>query len=141
MMEDMLFKTDTDYAPWTIIEATDRRFATVKIYTTVIKAMADQIEKLARQKKKDTADQETEDHMNVSEVAREADKELKELQVSILSKADLSLKYSREEYEEKLDKLQKKIEKLHGELYRRRIPVVLGFEGGMQEEKEALLSV
>ena len=129
MMEDMLFKTDTDYAPWTIIEATDRRFATVKIYTTVIKAMADQIEKLARQKKKDTADQETEDHMNVSEVAREADKELKELQVSILSKADLSLKYSREEYEEKLDKLQKKIEKLHGELYRRRIPVVLGFEG------------
>ena len=47
MMEDMLFKTDTDYAPWTIIEATDRRFATVKIYTTVIKAMADQIEKLA----------------------------------------------------------------------------------------------
>ena len=44
MMEDMLFKTDTDYAPWTIIEATDRRFATVKIYTTVVKAMADQIE-------------------------------------------------------------------------------------------------
>ena len=129
MMEDMLFKTDTDYAPWTIIEATDRRFATVKIYTTVIKAMADQIEKQERQKKKVTADQETEDHMNVSEVAREADKELRELQVSILSKADLSLKYSREEYEEKLDKLQKKIEKLHGELYRRRIPVVLGFEG------------
>ena len=129
MMEDMLFKTDTDYAPWTIIEATDRRFATVKIYTTVIKAMADQIEKQERQKKKVTADQETEDHMNVSEVAREADKELRELQVSILSKADLSLIYSREEYEEKLDKLQKKIEKLHGELYRRRIPVVLGFEG------------
>ena len=129
MMEDMLFKTDTDYAPWTIIEATDRRFATVKIYTTVIKAMADQIEKLARQKNRDTADQETEDHMNVSEVAREADKELRELQVSILSKADLSLKYTREEYEAKLDKLQKKIEKLHGELYRRRIPVVLGFEG------------
>lgn len=129
MMEDMLFKTDTDYAPWAIIEATDRRFATVKIYTTVIKAMADQIEKQERQKKKVTADQETEDHMNVSEVAREADKELRELQVSILSKADLSLKYSREEYEEKLDKLQKKIEKLHGELYRRRIPVVLGFEG------------
>ena len=129
MMEDMLFKTDTDYAPWTIIEATDRRFATVKIYTTVIKAMADQIEKLARQKNRDTADQETEDYMNVSEVAREADKELRELQVSILSKADLSLKYTREEYEAKLDKLQKKIEKLHGELYRRRIPVVLGFEG------------
>lgn len=28
MAEEMLFCTDTDYAPWTIIEATDRRFAT-----------------------------------------------------------------------------------------------------------------
>ena len=38
MMEDMLFKTDKDYAPWTIIESLDRRFATVKIYTTVGKS-------------------------------------------------------------------------------------------------------
>lgn len=129
MMEDMLFKTDTDYAPWTIVEATDRRFATVKIYTTVIKAMADQIEKLASRKKEETAPEDARECMNVSQVAREADKEMRELQVSILSKADLSLKYTREEYEEKLEKLQKKIEKLHGELYRRRIPVVLGFEG------------
>lgn len=36
MNEEMLQKTDTDYAPWTIVEATDRRFATIKIYTTVI---------------------------------------------------------------------------------------------------------
>ena len=129
MMEDMLFKTDTDYAPWTIVEATDRRFATVKIYTTVIKAMADQIEKLASRKKEETVPEDARECMNVSQVAREADKEMRELQVSILSKADLSLKYTREEYEEKLEKLQKKIEKLHGELYRRRIPVVLGFEG------------
>ena len=52
MMEDMLFKTDTDYAPWTIIESMDRRFATLKIYTTVIRAMADQIEKVQRQNAK-----------------------------------------------------------------------------------------
>ena len=32
-------------------------------------------------------------------------------------------------YEERLKELQKKMEHLHGELYRRRIPVVLGFEG------------
>ena len=65
----------------------------------------------------------------IDEIAKEADAEMKELQVSILSKADLSLAYTREEYKEKLDKLQAKIEKLHGELYRRRIRVVLGFEG------------
>ena len=35
----------------------------------------------------------------------------------------------KEVYEERLKELQKKMEHLHGELYRRRIPVVLGFEG------------
>lgn len=136
MMEDMLFKTDTDYAPWTIIESMDKRFATLKIYTTVIKAMADQIEKVQEEKEekeaKKLADAEVASESKadaVAEIAKEADEEMKDLQVSILSKADLSLHYTREEYKEKLDKLQKKMEKLHGELYRRRIPVVLGFEG------------
>lgn len=120
MMEDMLFKTDTEYAPWTIIESMDKRFATVKIYTTVINAMADRIEKVKREQ----ADREKEGQTVPCE-----GEEMKELQVSILSKADLSLQYTKEEYKKKLDKLQKKMEKLHGELYRRRIPVVLGFEG------------
>lgn len=118
MMEDMLFKTDTDYAPWTIIESMDKRFATLKIYTSVIKAMEEQIEKVK---------QETEEKKQKG--APQMDEDMRELQVSILSKADLSLSYTREEYKEKLDKLQKKMDKLHGELYRRRIPVVLGFEG------------
>ena len=131
-MEDMLFQTDKDYAPWTIIEAVDRRFATVKIYTTVIKAMADQIEKVQRQKAAEQAAgtaEEIADGSEAAAVARQADEEMKELQVSILSKADLTLSYDRDEYQKRLKKLQKKIEKLHGELYRRRIQVVLGFEG------------
>ena len=48
---------------------------------------------------------------------------------SILGKADLTLACPRDEYEEELKKLQKRIQELHGEIYRRRIPVVLGFEG------------
>ena len=141
LMEDMLFKTDTDYAPWTIVESMDRRFATLKIYTTVIKAMAEQIEQVQQQNiaktvekgDKAEAERDVREKENggdeIEEIAREADAQMKDLQVSILSKADLSLSYTREEYKEKLDKLQKKMEKLHGELYRRRIPVVLGFEG------------
>lgn len=48
---------------------------------------------------------------------------------SVLAKADLSLFYTKEEYKRRLKNLQKKIEKLHGELYRKRIAMVLGFEG------------
>ena len=37
--EDMLTETDTEYAPWTVVEAHDRRFATLKTFATVIDAL------------------------------------------------------------------------------------------------------
>ena len=129
MNEEMLTRTDTEYAPWTIVEATDRRFAAVKIYSTVIRILGEKLEE-RRQRV------EMEKQMEGSAAGRDAgategsgaekDKKLSE---SILAKSDLSLTYTKEEYKQRLDKLQKKMEKLHGELYRRRIPVVLGFEG------------
>lgn len=120
IIEEMLQKTDTDYAPWTIIEATDRRFAAVKIYTRVISALKEAVEKKEARKNitEALAYKENEDLAE--------DKSLKE---SVLAKADLSLAYTKEEYKKKLKKLQKKMEILHSELYRRKIPVVLGFEG------------
>ena len=116
IMEEMIYNTDTGYAPWTIIEAVDKRYATLKIYNTVVKAMSGQIEK-------------TRAESSSSEAAQKAEDAYGDLQVSILSNVDLSLSYTKEEYKEKLDKYQKKIEILHSELYRRRIPVILGFEG------------
>ena len=35
-IEEMLERTDTEWGPWTIIEATDRRWARVKIFETII---------------------------------------------------------------------------------------------------------
>ncbi len=113
--EEMLQETDTDYAPWTIIEANDRRFATVKIYTTVVNAMAEQVKK---------AKKPLENKSKIIPLVADP-----YLETSTLSKVDLSLSYTREEYKERLEKLQSKMKKLHGELYRKRIPVVLGFEG------------
>ena len=114
MNEEMLRKTDTDYAPWTIIEATDKRYATAKIFTTVIHAMQMALEKV---KMPEEAQEE-----------RRSSGE-REFQESLLAKADLSKKLSKKQYKEQLKELQGKMERLHGELYRRRIPVVLGFEG------------
>ena len=130
MAEEMLFCTDTDYAPWTIIEATDRRFATTKIYMTVIQAMQEQI----RRQKENSALLEKTNNI-VEEVCEEKEVQIAQYaenrfsEVSILSKTDLSCSYTKEEYKQKLDKLQRKAERLHGELYRKRIPVVIGFEG------------
>lgn len=119
--DEMLLRTDTDHAPWNIVEAVDKRFATVKIYSIVAKLLREKVRSAKEQEK--AAKEKT--PVNIPDQTAD-DKRLGE---SILSRADLSLSYTKEEYKERLDVLQKKIEKLHGELYRRRIPVVLGFEG------------
>ena len=115
MNEEMLVRTDTDYAPWNIVEATDRRFSTAKIYSIIIETLSKKIKEV--QKAKESAEREP------------LEKTKGTLVDNILAQADLTKTVTREEYKERIEKLQDKIEKLHGELYRRRIPVVLGFEG------------
>lgn len=112
--EEMLRKTDADYAPWTVINATKKKEAKVAVYQAVIQAMK---EAVARKELEEKGSLEKK-----TEVKRETAE-------SILAKTDLSKSMPKEVYEERLKELQKKMEHLHGELYRRRIPVVLGFEG------------
>ncbi len=38
-IEEMLAQTDTEWGPWTIIEATDRRWARIKIYDVLIRRL------------------------------------------------------------------------------------------------------
>ena len=122
--EDMLTRTDTEYAPWNIVEAVDRRFATAKIYAIVAQTLAEKVEEVRKQnRKKEEVNLRKDEEEEYTNVWTGVEKE------SVLGKADLSLTYTKEEYKKRLEKLQKKMEKLHGELYRRRIPVVLGFEG------------
>lgn len=120
MNEEMLTRTDTEYAPWNVVEAVDRRFATAKIYAVVTQILTEKVEE-ARQKADSRRGTDASEAVDIKK-----DTHFRE---SILGKADLSLTYSKEEYKERLEVLEKKMEKLHGELYRRRIPVVLGFEG------------
>lgn len=113
MADEMLTKTDTEYAPWTIVEAEDERFAAVKILSTVAAAFEERCKK--------------EQNPVPKEIDGKFDKT--DLNDSVLKKVDLSKKLDKKEYEEKLDALQKKLALLHGELYARKIPVVLAFEG------------
>lgn len=118
--DEMLEHTDTSYAPWTLVESMDREFATVKIYTAVIRALQAALQKKAEQP----------DVSASAETAVTSDSSSDEvLRTSSLQKVDLSLSLTKEEYKARLSELQGKIATLHGELYRRRIPVIIGFEG------------
>jgi polyphosphate kinase 2 (PPK2 family) len=41
--EEAFERTETEWGPWTIVEATDRRFTWVKIYRTIIDSLADRL--------------------------------------------------------------------------------------------------
>lgn len=115
LCEEMLQKTDTECAPWTIIESMDKDFAAMKIMSTVTERLEYELNRRAVEKKtKQTAPVQTPEDR---------------FKNGVLSGIDLSKSVTEEEYKEQSDALQKKLEFLHSEIYRLRIPVVLGFEG------------
>lgn len=113
--EEMLEKTDTGYAPWTIIEAEDNDYAAMKILSAVSHRLAYELE---RRKQKVNLSHSV-NHKSSSD----------QFQNGVLSGVDLKRNLEKTSYKKKIDELQKKLEGLHEELYRLRIPVVLGFEG------------
>ncbi|MBQ7063854.1 MAG: phosphate--AMP phosphotransferase [Firmicutes bacterium] len=112
--DSMLEHTDTELAPWTIVEATDREYAVIKTKTTIAARLREALENRKESAKAPALP------TSVSETT---------LRTSILEGIDLSQDTTKEEYKEELEKLQDRLKILHSELYRRRIPVVLAFEG------------
>ncbi|MEI3337566.1 MAG: polyphosphate:AMP phosphotransferase [Clostridium sp.] len=114
IIEETLVKTDNDYCRWHIIEAMDKEYAMDKVFKIVIKGMEERIafEKSKKEFKKTSKV----NKLNLNES-------------TILDKIDLLKKLEKEEYKERLDKAQKKLSKLQNQLYLKRIPVVIAFEG------------
>jgi len=116
-VEDMLAETDTDHAPWTVVESTDRRFAAMKIFTAVIAAMEHKIAQVEGAAPRKPA------------APKEAIDLPADLHSSILDGVDLSLSLDRDEYDRRLKKAQKRLRELEHEIYIRRVPVVIVYQG------------
>lgn len=112
--EEMISRTSWIGAPWHTVDSTKKDVAALAIMNTVNRCMEQALEEKERVKEP-----------GIYEGPLPPDRYKK----GILAKTDLSKTLEQKEYREKLDKLQKKAEKLHSELYRLRIPVVLCFEG------------
>jgi AMP-polyphosphate phosphotransferase len=116
--EDMLTETDADYAPWTVVEAHDRRFATLKIFATVIDGLERGIAVWQRKAEPVPARPVVESPFTA-----------KAFKTSALDQVDLSLSLSPEEYDTRLKDAQVMLRELEHEIYRRRVPVVIAYEG------------
>lgn len=114
-IEDMLAQTDTAFAPWTIVESMDRRFATLKVFATTIRALEDRVKAAPSSKDpKPGPDKPPEEELSAT---------------SLLETVDLTRTLSRSSYERKLDSCQARVRELEHQIYLRRIPVVVVFEG------------
>ncbi|MBD3222650.1 hypothetical protein GF314_15555, partial [bacterium] len=109
-------ETDTDHAPWTVVEATDRRFAALKIGRTVIAALERGLARARAQRDEPLP-------------IRAAIQLPPELSTTMLDRVDLDQSLDWEEYHDELDALQDRIHELGHRIYRHRLPVVIVYQG------------
>ncbi len=112
--DNMLIETDSSYAPWTVVEAMDKKYAICKIMTTMVNSM-----EAAVAKRESTA----------GESIHQPEISIEDLRNGVLQSVDLSLDITPEEYKKKRKDLQKRLGILHNQMYLKRVPVVLAFEG------------
>jgi AMP-polyphosphate phosphotransferase len=118
-MEEMLDKTDSAVAPWTVVEAHDLRFATVKVFRTLIETVERRVDDL------ETAGKAAKPAKN----AKPAKPEKQASIPSVLDTVDMSVALSREEYKKQLKSCQQRMRELEHEVFLRRLPVVIAYEG------------
>ncbi|MBN2012582.1 phosphate--AMP phosphotransferase [candidate division KSB1 bacterium] len=111
-IDAMLEKTDTEQVPWTLVEAHDRRYATIKIFDTVITTIE---QHLASKKDADVSK-----NVALPEIRQDAPS---------LQSVDLSLSLQRDVYNDELKKYQERIRELEHDVYIRRLPVIIVFQG------------
>lgn len=117
-VEKLLEKTDMRYAPWKIVEANDRGFATLKIMMTATHAIETYIEQVTR-----IPAEQTIKYLNIET------RDIPELNGSILEKVDISKKMPADEYRKSKELYQQKLEALQYELFKKKRSMIVVFEG------------
>jgi polyphosphate:AMP phosphotransferase len=116
--EEMVARTNTAYAPWTIVEATDKRYRLIKIFKT----LADAMQTALNAKTGQAPAPKRAPRASVSVQA------LKEME-TILDKVDLTPTLKRKDYEEQLKEYQFRLRELEFKCFDERRPVIVGYEG------------
>ncbi len=109
LAEDMLRETSTPYAPWTMISGTDERLRNLRVAETLAASL--------------------EIVLNRPAPPPAAAPALPPRRTSPLDHIDLDLSLPRADYDKQLPKLQAELRRLQYLCYRKRLPVILAFEG------------
>ena len=113
IIDEFIEKTDTDYAPWHIIEATDRKYAIFRVYSILVKNLEKRIaaegENRSRKGKQ----------KNISRPQKNP----------VPRRSSATKSYSKEECQALLGNLQIEMLELNYLLFKRKIPFIIVYEG------------
>ncbi len=112
-VEEMLQSASPHFAPWTIVEAHCPRFATVKVFRTVLHALETSVQDAKAKARRKSRYIPPEKHPKPT----------------ILDRVDLDKSLERADYNKELPRLQVRARELEFELFHRRIPLVVVYEG------------
>lgn len=108
--EQYLCDTNQSTAPWYLIDAKHKKWAELQVLEILVSGI-------------DTA------LKNSNLAVPLLQNSFPLVQIPNLSDISLDKELSQEEYKEKLDRCQSRLRELHNELYRRKVPVVIAYEG------------
>ena len=108
--DEMLARSDSKRAPWHLISAEDLRSATVEVFRTIVDAVEGALEERKKPRREKIEVQ----------IPTKGDP---------LKKVDPNQEVSREEYRRRLEPLQEEIHELQHQMYTRRLPAVIVYEG------------
>jgi polyphosphate:AMP phosphotransferase len=113
VVEESINETDSSNAPWTIVEATDTNYTVLTCYQTLIKMLEKRSAEISGNRKK-----------------RQADDSIKTpRRVEVKRRAQPTISLPKEEYQIQIAAAQVRVRDLHYVLYKRKIPLIIVFEG------------
>lgn len=111
--DDMLMRTDSEYCRWKVIDTTDKQFTRFQLFNILVSQITNAVN--SKPEYRTPADLTTMFPL---------------IKMPELAKIDLSGKTVKPaRYSDELKKRQKELAKLHSKIYKKKIPVVIVFEG------------
>ena len=108
--DSFMYDTNLSNAPWYMVDAKERKWAELQILDIINQGIETAL-------------------LNQGHAAPILQNTFALKKIPKLSEVSLDKALTDEEYKEELDKLQKKLGRLHNELYQKKIPVIIGYEG------------
>ena len=118
VFDEMLEYTNTTYAPWHVVASTDRLHAELEIYRTVIDGIQTALALKQHRKEHPVTPANIILPGNFTFVP-----------MPKLKDVSLDKTITDEKYKKQLKKLQEELSELHNKIYRKRVPVVVCYEG------------